>query len=329
MLLGLTEPTEGTARVLGFDPAHEALQVKRRVGYLPDSRGLLRRPDRAAEPALHRAAQRAARGERRGPDRARRSMRSSLSDRDRHAVRDVLAGHAPAARHRRRAHQGSRDPDPRRADHRHRPDRRGRDPEPPPRPGGRARRDRPPVAATCWSRSSRSATGSGSSPRAGLIGLGTVPELATQFGADRSGGSRSASRGTTSGATDRIALDPGGHPARSTDGGARRDSRRRVGPHRSPADAGRQVREAVLAAAARTVLGLTAIRSVQSSLDEIYRNALHCRGPAPHRPCTGALQAPVDESRAQPRHRPARLDGRRRQGVRRPACSASASSSCS
>jgi len=39
MLLGLTEPTDGTARVLGFDPAHEALQVKRRVGYLPDSVG--------------------------------------------------------------------------------------------------------------------------------------------------------------------------------------------------------------------------------------------------------------------------------------------------
>ena len=39
MLLGLTEPTEGTAEVLGFDPAFDALQVKRRVGYLPDSVG--------------------------------------------------------------------------------------------------------------------------------------------------------------------------------------------------------------------------------------------------------------------------------------------------
>jgi len=39
MLLGLTEPTAGSARVLGYDPAHQALQVKRRVGYLPDAVG--------------------------------------------------------------------------------------------------------------------------------------------------------------------------------------------------------------------------------------------------------------------------------------------------
>jgi ABC-2 type transport system ATP-binding protein len=39
MLLGLTEPTEGTARVAGFDPLREPLEVKRRVGYLPDSVG--------------------------------------------------------------------------------------------------------------------------------------------------------------------------------------------------------------------------------------------------------------------------------------------------
>ena len=36
MLLGLTELTEGTARVLGHDPEREPLAVKRRVGYLPD-----------------------------------------------------------------------------------------------------------------------------------------------------------------------------------------------------------------------------------------------------------------------------------------------------
>lgn len=39
MLLGLTTPTSGTARVLGLDPAHQALAVKRRVGYLPDAVG--------------------------------------------------------------------------------------------------------------------------------------------------------------------------------------------------------------------------------------------------------------------------------------------------
>jgi ABC-2 type transport system ATP-binding protein len=39
MLLGLTEPSSGTARVLGHDPVREPLSVKRRVGYLPDSVG--------------------------------------------------------------------------------------------------------------------------------------------------------------------------------------------------------------------------------------------------------------------------------------------------
>ncbi len=36
MLLGLTEPTEGSVHVLGFDPLRQPLEVKRRVGYLPD-----------------------------------------------------------------------------------------------------------------------------------------------------------------------------------------------------------------------------------------------------------------------------------------------------
>jgi ABC-2 type transport system ATP-binding protein len=39
MLLGLTEPTEGSARVLGLDPTRQALAIKRRVGYLPDAVG--------------------------------------------------------------------------------------------------------------------------------------------------------------------------------------------------------------------------------------------------------------------------------------------------
>jgi ABC-2 type transport system ATP-binding protein len=39
MLLGLTEPTSGRAAVCGFDPTHEALEVKRRVGYLPENPG--------------------------------------------------------------------------------------------------------------------------------------------------------------------------------------------------------------------------------------------------------------------------------------------------
>lgn len=39
MLLGLTEPTEGAARVVGLDPSRGPLEVKRRVGYLPDAVG--------------------------------------------------------------------------------------------------------------------------------------------------------------------------------------------------------------------------------------------------------------------------------------------------
>src|SRR4029078_1073874 len=42
MLLGLTEPTEGQARVVGLDPARRPLEVKRRVGYLPDAGGFYR-----------------------------------------------------------------------------------------------------------------------------------------------------------------------------------------------------------------------------------------------------------------------------------------------
>ncbi len=39
MLLGLTDPTRGVARVLGFDPTRQPLQVKAHVGYLPDQVG--------------------------------------------------------------------------------------------------------------------------------------------------------------------------------------------------------------------------------------------------------------------------------------------------
>ncbi len=39
MLLGLTEPTTGTARVEGLDPTRSPLAVKSRIGYLPDNVG--------------------------------------------------------------------------------------------------------------------------------------------------------------------------------------------------------------------------------------------------------------------------------------------------
>lgn len=39
MLLGLTEPTAGSVRVLGFDPARRPLSIKARAGYLPEQVG--------------------------------------------------------------------------------------------------------------------------------------------------------------------------------------------------------------------------------------------------------------------------------------------------
>jgi len=39
MLLGLTEPSSGSVRVLGYDPTRQPLSVKARVGYLPDAVG--------------------------------------------------------------------------------------------------------------------------------------------------------------------------------------------------------------------------------------------------------------------------------------------------
>jgi len=39
MFLGLTEPTAGSVRVLGFDPVRQPLRVKARVGYLPEQLG--------------------------------------------------------------------------------------------------------------------------------------------------------------------------------------------------------------------------------------------------------------------------------------------------
>lgn len=42
MLLGLSEPTEGWARVLGRDPLKEPLQIKRETGYLQENMGFYR-----------------------------------------------------------------------------------------------------------------------------------------------------------------------------------------------------------------------------------------------------------------------------------------------
>ncbi len=42
MMLGLTEPSGGTVRVLGMDPAREPIRVKREIGYLQENMGFYR-----------------------------------------------------------------------------------------------------------------------------------------------------------------------------------------------------------------------------------------------------------------------------------------------
>jgi ABC-2 type transport system ATP-binding protein len=42
MLMGLTEPTSGNARVLGIDPARNPIKVKQKIGYLQENMGFYR-----------------------------------------------------------------------------------------------------------------------------------------------------------------------------------------------------------------------------------------------------------------------------------------------
>ena len=156
----------GQARVVGLDPARGPLEVKRRVGYLPDSVGFYDGPDRPREPALHRPASTGSRG-----DEPRTTIdevldQVGLTSRADDPVETVLAGHAPAPRHRRRPGQGPGRPHPRRAHDRDRPARRRRDPRPAARRSSASGAWRSCCRATCSTRSSRSATGSGSSPPA-------------------------------------------------------------------------------------------------------------------------------------------------------------------
>ncbi len=45
MLLGLTEPTRGKARVLGVDPTRDPIKVKGMIGYMPENMGFYRELD--------------------------------------------------------------------------------------------------------------------------------------------------------------------------------------------------------------------------------------------------------------------------------------------
>ena len=69
MLLGLTEPTSGGARVVGLDPRRRPARGETACRLSARQRRLLRRDDGPREPALHGAPQRDVGRRRRGQDR--------------------------------------------------------------------------------------------------------------------------------------------------------------------------------------------------------------------------------------------------------------------
>ncbi len=274
MLLGLTEPTGGTARVLGMDPARDALRVKRQVGYLPDSVGFY--GDLTGRQNLRYTARlNGLRGEE-AERRIQESLRQvGLSDRgdgradtysrgmlQRLGIADALI----------------KDPDILILD----------EPTAAIDPIGvveilQLLRDLVRERGVTVLLSSHLLTQVQSvCDRVGifaagrLIGLGTVPELAARFGND-TGQVEVTFDGDQAAGAKKIGpflkgipnvegVDPPSAPERPWT------------LHVRPATAGRQVRQAVLAGAARDALGLTAIRSAEPSLDDIYRAALHEAG---------------------------------------------------
>ncbi|MGZ6372868.1 MAG: ABC transporter ATP-binding protein [Candidatus Limnocylindria bacterium] len=275
MLLGLTEPTSGSARVMGLDPARDALRVKRPVGYLPDSVGFygdltgrqnLRYTARLnglgreeAEARITEAFDQVSLGDR-ADGRADTYSRGLLQ---RLGIADALI----------------KDPEILILD----------EPTAAIDPIGvveilQLLRDLVHQRGVTVLLSSHLLTQVQSvCDRVGifaagrLIGLGTVSELATRFGNDVGQVEVTFEGEQGADAADRIGPFLGGIPQVE-----------RVVPAEAPgapwtlevrpASAGRQVREAILAGAARDGLGLTAIRSAEPSLDDIYRAALREAG---------------------------------------------------
>jgi ABC-2 type transport system ATP-binding protein len=273
MLLGLTEPTDGTARVLGYDPAHDALQVKRRVGYLPDSVGFYTELT-GRENLRYTARLNGLRGE---------EAESKIQD----ATDAVELGEridTPAGTYSRGMLQRLgiadalvKDPEILILD----------EPTTAIDPIGvvgilallRDLVDERGVTILLSShllvqvQSVCDRVGIFAAGR--LIGLGTVPELAAEFGADKARVEVSF-EGTAEGA-DHIRSTLAEIPnVTAVEAPELPDEPWILVVE--PATADRAVREAVLAASAREQLGLTAIRSVSASLDEIYRSALHGAG---------------------------------------------------
>ena len=107
--------------VAGFDPLRDPLEVKRRVGYLPDQIGFYDSLSARDNLAYTGAARRppAARDRRALRRRARRA--SGLADVGNAPGQHLFARHAAAARPRRNPDEAAERRDPRRADHRARP----------------------------------------------------------------------------------------------------------------------------------------------------------------------------------------------------------------
>ena len=115
MMLGLTEVTSGTVRVLGHDPVREPLQVKRQVGYLPDSVGFYDYMT-ASDNLRYTAALIGFDGAERDRRVSAALDRVGLADVANKRVGDLLARHAAAAWPRGNPDEGRPDRDPRRAD---------------------------------------------------------------------------------------------------------------------------------------------------------------------------------------------------------------------
>jgi len=275
MLLGLTEPTGGTARVMGLDPAREALRVKRQVGYLPDSVGFY--------------------GDLTGRQNLRYTARLNglRGDEAETRIDEALAQVGLTDRADGRADTYSRgmlqrlgiadalikDPDILILD----------EPTAAIDPIGvveilQLLRDLVRERGVTVLLSSHLLTQVQSvCDRVGifasgqLIGLGTVPELAARFGNDTGQVEVTFEGEQAATAAERIGPFLSGIPqVVSVDPAEGPGAPWRL--HVRPASAGRQVREAVLAGAARDGLGLTAIRSAEPSLDDIYRAALREAG---------------------------------------------------
>jgi ABC-2 type transport system ATP-binding protein len=275
MLLGLTEPTAGSARVMGLDPARDALRVKRLVGYLPDSVGfygdltgrqnlrytarLNGLPGSETESRIDAVLEQVSLADR-GESRADTYSRGMLQ---RLGIADALL----------------KDPEILILD----------EPTAAIDPIGvveilqllRALVHDRGVTVLLSShlltqvQSVCDRVGIFASGR--LIGLGTVPELATRFGTDVGQVEVTFEGEAAANAADRIRPILSAIPhVEQVAAGASSDDPWTLTIR--PAPAGREVREAVLAAAARESLGLTAIRSTPASLDEIYRAALRVTG---------------------------------------------------